>query len=79
MANLISEIFKLQPHSDPIYQLNYLFQLSLSFCNCPVQKYYGRTKFQTSKKRFRKVQEAIWLMVIYDIFNLHHNWNFFFK
>ena len=61
---VIDEIFKLSPHFDPFIQVNYLYELSSGYLNYPTQKWYIWASFQTSRKRFRKLQEAIWVTVI---------------
>ena len=67
---VINEIFKFPPHFDPFGYVNYLYELSLGYPNYPTQKWYIWASFQTSRKRFRKLQEAIWLTVINEIFKL---------
>ena len=61
---VIDEIFKLLPHFDPFIQVNYLYELSSGYLNYPTQKWYIWASLQTSRKRFYKLQEAIWLTVI---------------
>ena len=65
---LINEIFKFPPYFDPFCQVNYLYELSSDYPKYPTQKWYIWASFQTSRKRFRKLQEAIWLTVINEIF-----------
>ena len=65
---VINEIYKFPPHSYPFDQENYLCKLSWDYLNYPTQKWYIWTSFQTSRKRFRKLQEAILLTVINEIF-----------
>ena len=67
---LINEIFKFPPNFDPFDYVNYLCELSSGYPNYPTQKWYIWASFQTSRKRFRKLQEAIWLTVINEIFKL---------
>ena len=67
---VISEIFKFSPHVEPFGYLNYFYELSLSYLNCATQRWYNWASFQTSRKRFRKLREAIWLTVINEIFKL---------
>ena len=67
---VINEIFKFPPHFDPFGYVNYLYELSLGYPNYPTQKWYIWASFQTSRRRFRKLQEAIWLTVINEIFKL---------
>ena len=54
MAN---EIFKFPPHLDSFGQENYLFEISSGYPNYSTQKLYIWAKFQTSRKRFRKLQK----------------------
>ena len=61
---VINEIFKFPPHFDPFGYVNYLYELSLGYPNYPTQKWYIWASFQTSRKRFCKLQEAIWLTVM---------------
>ena len=65
---VINEIFKVPPHFESLCQVNYLYELSSSYRKDPIQKWYIWASFQTSRKRFRKLQEAIWLPVINEIF-----------
>ena len=65
---VINEICKFPPHLDPFDQENYLYKLSWDYLNYPTQKWYIWTSFQTSRKRFLKLQEAILLTVINEIF-----------
>ena len=65
---VINEIFKLPPHFDSFYQVNYFYGLSWSYPTCQTQKWHIWASFQTSRERFRKLQEAIWLTVINEIF-----------
>ena len=67
---MINEIFKFPPHFDPFCQINYLFELFSGYQSNPIQKLYICASFQTSGRRFRKLQEAIWLTVIYEISDL---------
>ena len=64
---VINEIFKFLPHIDSFCQVNYLFERSSGYQNYPIQKWYIWASFQTSRKGFRKLQEAIWLTVINKI------------
>ena len=72
---VINEILKLPPHFDPFGHENYLYELSLGYPNYPTQKWYIWASFQTSRKRFRKLQEAIWLTVIDEIFKFSPHFN----
>ena len=65
---VINEIFKVPPHFDLFYQVNCLYKLSSGYPKDTTQKWYIWASFQTSRKRFRKLQEAIWLTVINEIF-----------
>ena len=62
------EIFKFPPRLGLLCQINYLLELFLGYSSYPIQKWYIWANFQTSRKRFRKLQEAIWLTVINEIF-----------
>ena len=70
MVTVINEIFKLPPYFDPFGYVNYLYELSLGHSNYPTQKWYIWASSQISGRRFRKLQEAIWLTVINEIFKL---------
>ena len=65
---VINEIFKVPPHFDLFCQVNCLPELSSGYPKDPIQKWYIWASFQTSRKRFHKLQEAIWLTVINEIF-----------
>ena len=65
---VIKEIFKFPPHFHPFGYENYLDELSLGYPNYPTQKWYIWASFQTSRKKFNKLQEAIWRTVINEIF-----------
>ena len=67
---VIDKIFKFRPHYEPLVYVNYLHELSFGYPNYPTQKGYIWASFQTSKKRFRKLQEAIWLTAINEFFKL---------
>ena len=64
----LTEIFKFLPRLGPFCQINYLFEHFSGYPSYPIQKWYIWASFQTSRKRFRKLQEAIWLTVINEIF-----------
>ena len=70
LLTVMNEIFKFPPYFDLFWQVNCLYQLSSGYPKDPIQKWYIWTSFQTSRKRFRKLQEAIWLTVIYEIFKV---------
>ena len=65
---MINEIFKLPLHFNPFGYENNLGELSLSQPNYPTEKCNIWASFQTSRKRIRKLQEAIWLTVTDEIF-----------
>ena len=65
---VINEIFKFPPRLGPFCQINYLSELFSGYPSYPIQKWYIWASFQTSRKRFHKLQEAIWLTVINEIF-----------
>ena len=65
---VINKIFKFPPHFDPFCQVNYFHELSVSYPNYSTQKRHIWPSFQTSRKIFRKLQEAMWLTVINEIF-----------
>ena len=64
----INEIFKFPPDLGSFCQVNYFFELSSGCPNYPTQKWYIWASFQTSRNRFGKLEEAIWLIVINEIF-----------
>ena len=57
----INEIFKFPPHFDPFGYVNDLDELFPGYPNKPTQKWNIWASFQTSRERFRKLQEALWL------------------
>ena len=65
---VINEIFKVPPHFDLFCQVNCLYKLSSGYPKYPTQKWYIWASFQTSRKTFRKLQEATWLTIINEIF-----------
>ena len=67
---VINEIFKFPPCLGPFCQINYLSELFSGYPSYPIQKWYIWASFQTSRKRFHKLQEAIGLTVINEIFNI---------
>ena len=67
---VVNEIFNFPPRLASFYQINYLFELFLGYPSYPIQKWYIWASFQTSRERFRKLQEAIWLNVINEIFKV---------
>ena len=64
---VINEIFKCPPRLGPFCQINCLFS---GYAIYPIQKWYIWASFQTSRKKFNKLQEAIWPTVINEIFQL---------
>ena len=60
--------FKFPPYFDPFGYVSYLYELSPRYPSYPIQKLYIWVSSQTSRKRFRKLQEAMWLTVIIEIF-----------
>ena len=73
----LDEIFKFPSHLDPFIQVNCLYELSSDSPKYPTQKWYIWASFQTSRKRFRKLQEAMWLTVINGLFKCPPNFNQF--
>ena len=69
---VINEIFKFPPRLGPFSQINYLPQLFSGYPSYPIQKWYIWASFHTSRKRFGKLQEAICLTVINEIFIFYH-------
>ena len=65
---VINKIFKFPLPLDSFCQINYCFKLFSSYSSYQIQKWYIWASYQTSKKRFCKLQEAIWLTVINEIF-----------
>ena len=63
----INEIFKCPPRLGPFCQINCLFS---GYAIYPIQKWYIWASFQTSRKKFNKLQEAIWPTVINEVFQL---------
>ena len=74
---VINEIFKFPPRLGPFCQINYLSELFSGYPSYPIQKWYIWASFQTSRKRFRKLQEAIWLTVINEIFKVPPHFDLF--
>ena len=68
LLTVINEIFKAPPHFDLFFQVNCLYKLSSGYPKDTTQNWYIWASFQTCRKRFRKLQEAIWLTVINEIF-----------
>ena len=76
---VINEIFKLPPRLSPFCQINYLSELFSGYPKDPTQKWYIWASFQTFRKRFRKLQEAIWLTVINETFKVLPHFDLFFQ
>ena len=75
---VINEIFKFPPRlGGPFCQINYLSELFSGYPKDPTQKWYIWASSQTSRKRFRKLHEAIWPTVINEIFIFYHISTFF--
>ena len=67
-GTVINEIFEFAPLFVSFCQVNYFYELSLSYLSCPTQKWHIWASFQTSTKRFGKLQEVIWVTVNNNIF-----------
>ena len=67
---VINKIVKFPPRLGPFCQINYFFENFLGYPNYRIQNEYIWASFQTSRKRFHKLQEAIWLTVISESFKL---------
>ena len=65
---VINEILRFPLHLHPSYQINYLYVLSSGYANYSIKRWYFRASFQTFRRRFCKLQVAIWLPVINEIF-----------
>ena len=65
---VINKIFKFSPHLYPFGQENFFHELSSGYLTYPLQKWYIRASFQTSRKAFHQLQDAIWLTAINKIF-----------
>ena len=74
---LINRFFKSPPPLAFFCQINYLFEISLGYPNYPIQKGYIWASFQTSKKRFCKLQKAICITVINEIFKVTPHFDLF--
>ena len=74
---VINEIFKFPPRLGPFCQINYLSELFSGYPSYSIQKWYIWASFQNSRKRFRKLQEAIWLTVINEIFKVLPHFDLF--
>ena len=60
---VINEIFIFPPHFNPFGYVNYFYELYSDDPNYSTQKWNIWVSFQTSRKRFRNLQEAILLTV----------------
>ena len=74
---VINEIFKSPLHFNLVGYENYLDELSSGYLKHPTQKWNICASFQTSRKRFHKLQEAIRLTVIDEIFKFLQHLNLF--
>ena len=63
----------------PFCQINYLIELFPGYPSYLIQNWYNWASFQTSRKGFPKLQEAIWLTVINKTFKFPPHFNFFFQ
>ena len=64
-STVINEIFKIPLHFDL-----FLYEISSGYPNNPIQNWYIWASFQISRKRFRKLHEAVWLTVTNEIFKV---------
>ena len=64
----INGIFKFPPRLGSFCQINYLFELFSGYPSFPIQKWYIWASFQTSRKKFYKLQKAIWATVVNENF-----------
>ena len=70
MWKVLTKSLNFHYYLGPFCQINYLYEVS---CGHPSHAFlirYNWTRFHTSKKRFRKFQEAILLTVLNKIFEL---------
>ena len=74
---VINEIFKFPSHLGFFCEINYFFELSSGYPNYPTQKWSIWASFQTSRNGFRRLQEAISLTIINEIFKLTQYLDFF--
>ena len=58
-------------------QVNYLFELCWNYHNYSIQKWFNRTRFQTFRKRFCKLQETKWPTVIDKICRVRTEYKIF--
>ena len=77
MLTVINQFFKFPPRLGLFCQVNYFFELFSGYSTYPIRKWYIWANFQTSRKRFSKLQEVIWLTVINKIFKVPPHFNFF--
>ena len=63
-----NEIFKFPPHFDPFGYVKSFYEFFPVYSNYPTQKWNVWASFQTCRKRLCKLQEAIWLTVVEEIF-----------
>ena len=64
----INEIFKFSPRLGSFSQITYLVQVFSSYSSYSIQEWYIWASFQTSRKKFCKLQKAIWPTLINEIF-----------
>ena len=73
----INEFFKFLPRLGLFCQVKYLLELFSGYLRYPIQKWYIWANFKTSRKRFCKLQEVIWLTVNNKIFKVPPHFDFF--
>lgn len=66
---MINEIFKFPAQINPFHQLKFLFEFSCGYPNYLIKKWCIWARFQISRKKFRKLHEAIWPTLINKIYN----------
>ena len=70
-------MFKFPPHLDNFGYINYLYELLWGYPNYPIQKWHIWASFQASRKEFRKLQEAIWVTAINEVFKFPPHFKLF--
>ena len=73
----INEILKFPSRLGVLCQINYLFELFSGYPTYPIQKSFIWASFQTSRMRFRKLQETVWLTTINEIFKVPPHFDLF--
>ena len=73
----INKMFKFPPHLDNFGYINYLYELLWGYPNYPIQKWHIWASFQASRKEFRKLQEAIWVTAINEVFKFPPHFKLF--